>query len=114
MADEPITHIDMGDHWLEIDNRGPVQQRRSLPKSLRGFGVTAAVRKELEDRVQNEVVIPAKVAAEAADPDNLLPPVEDDDAIAKREKKAAEQIAAADKQAKGEQEEAAAASKSKS
>jgi hypothetical protein len=112
MADDPITHIDMGDHWLEIDNRGPVQQRRSLPKSLRGFGVTAKVHKELEDRIQNEVVIPAQVAAEAADPENLLPPVEDDDAIEKREKKATEALAKADRQAKGEEEPAAKTAKS--
>ena len=94
MADDEIIYIDQGDRTLEIDNRGPVQQRRVWPKSQRGMGVSAAVRKELEDRVETEIEPLRKLREEEANPDvdTLLPPVEDPDAVEKREKKAREQL----------------------
>lgn len=89
---EGITYIDLGDRTLEIDDRGPVQQRRVYPKSLRGFGVSAAVRRELEQRIETEVKAPARLAQEEADTDPIdrLPPVEDDDARENRERRARE------------------------
>ena len=103
-----ITYVDMGDYTIEIDNRGPVQQRRRLPKSSRGLGVSAATRKELEERIEAEIVAPAKLAEEQSDPAALLPPAEDEDAVAKREKKAREQLDAAKEQQDEAQEEAQA------
>ena len=106
MAEEDeITYVDLGDRWMEIDNRGDVQRRTILPKSARDIGVATALRQELEARIEQEVIAPAK-AAEEADPLDSLPPAESDEDREKREKKAQEQIAKADEQLLGEQEEA--------
>jgi hypothetical protein len=99
-GDDVIQYIDMGDYTLEIDNRGPVQQRRKLPKSTRGIGVAAATRRELEARIQQEVIEPQKVWEEAQSRgEDSLPPEEDDEAAAKREKTAGEALAKADQAA---------------
>jgi hypothetical protein len=94
---EEVEFIDLGDRTLVIDNRGAVQRRDIIPKSSRDIGVSAAVRQELEERIEADVSA-AKEAAEA-DPKVNLPPVESDEDIAKREKAAAEAIAKADEAA---------------
>ena len=88
-----IQTVDYGDYTVEIDNRGPTQQRRTLPKSTRSIGVSAKVRHELEERVETEVVEPEKVWESYTEPEQRkenLPPEEDPDAEEKREKEAAE------------------------
>lgn len=113
MADEPdtggeITYVDQGDRTLVIDNRGPTQQRYTLPKSQRGsIAVSAAVRQELEDRVETEIEPLRKLREEEANPDvdDLLPPVEDPDDVKKREEKAFKQLEEANKAREGQAEE---------
>ena len=103
MAEETTEYIDLGDRWLEIDNSGPVQRRTVLPKSTRDMGVAAAVRQELEARIETEF---PKV--EEVDPKDNLPPVESDDDRAKREKATAAALAKADEQQAAPVEEAPA------
>lgn len=106
-AHEGIEYIDYGDYTLEIDSRGPVQQRRKLPKSTRGIGVAAATRRELEARIQQEVIEPQKVWEEVQTRDeSLLPPEEDDEAVEKREKENREKLDKIEEEQRQQQEEA--------
>lgn len=87
-GDDEITYIDMGTYTLEIDNRGPVQQRRSWPKSETLVPVPQRIRTELEGRVES---------GEFPE-DYILPPVETDEDIDARERSAAQALQYADEQ----------------
>jgi len=99
-----VTYIDQGDRWLVIDNRGAVQKRKTLPKSVRDIGVAPTVRTALEEEFQAA----AERDEEAANVDPLVfvPPAESDEDKAAREQAATEALAAADEQRTGAAEEA--------
>ena len=73
-----ITYEDHGDYVLEIDNRGPDEVRRQIPKALSEQPVDKATQEQLEERLEIE-----KAAAEneGRDPESVtwtVPPLKED------------------------------------
>jgi hypothetical protein len=73
-----ITYEDHGDYVLEIDNRGPDEVRRQLPKALKDVPVDKATHEELTERLEIEK---QAVENEGGDPDSVtweVPPLKED------------------------------------
>jgi hypothetical protein len=73
-----ITYEDHGDYILEIDNRGPDEVRRQIPKALAEVPVDQATHDQLTERLEIE-----KAAAEneGRDPESVtwtVPPLKED------------------------------------
>jgi hypothetical protein len=96
VAGGDVEYIDQGDKWLVIDNRGSVQKRRTLPKSIRDIGVAPTVRASLEQDAEDAAARDEALAN--ADPLVYVPPAESDEDKAAREKAETEAIAKADEQ----------------
>lgn len=91
-----VEYIDQGDKWLIIDNRGPVQRRRTVPKSIRDIGVAPSVRTSLEEEFKTAKERDEELAN--VDPLVYVPPAETDEDREAREQAEVEALAAADEQ----------------
>lgn len=100
-----VEYIDQGDKWLVIDNRGSVQRRKTVPKSIRDIGVAPTVRADLE--AQYEAAKERDEALANEDPLVTVPPAESDEDREKREKEETEALARADEQRKESYEDVA-------
>jgi hypothetical protein len=66
-----IEYIDKGSYTLEIDRRGPMERRTTLPKSARDVPVPGSVAEEIRAHAESDPTI--------EDADLVVPPVEKED-----------------------------------